>query len=43
MDFVVKSLVDDNKKIESSIEGLRTENRETWGLMIKYLSNIKES
>jgi hypothetical protein len=42
MEFSVNRLIEDNGKIEKSIESLKNENRDTWGLMIKHLSNIKE-
>lgn len=43
MEFSVNRLIEDNSKIEKSIEDLRHENRDTWGLMIKHLSNIKDA
>lgn len=33
----VKDIKEDSKRIEKSIDELKTENRDTWGLLIKHL------
>jgi pilus assembly protein TadC len=40
LEYSVDDLKEDNKKIEKSIDDLRKENRETWGLLIKHLTNL---
>jgi len=37
LEHSVKDIKEDSKRIEKSIDELKTENRDTWGLLIKHL------
>jgi hypothetical protein len=43
LEFTVDELKEDNKRIEKSLDDMRQENRQTWGLLIKHLTDQKDS
>ncbi len=43
LEFNVEELKTDNKRIEKSIDDMKQENRQTWGLLIKHLTDVKDA
>lgn len=40
LEYRVDELKEDNKRIEKSIDDMKQENRQTWGLLIKHLTDM---
>lgn len=40
LEYSVDELKSEGKKLEKSIDELKDENRQTWGLLIKHLTNL---
>jgi len=40
LEYRVDELKEDNKRIEKSIDDMKQENRQTWGLLLKHLTDM---